>query len=135
MRRSIDLALVLAVVASCLMGCAPGPAGSRVTGEVTFRGKPLEDGSIQFAPAEGQGTFSGGPVIQGRYEVTAERGLAPGKYDVRILANVGEPSDAIPGEGPAGLKPQPIPPQYNFDTTLTAEIDPSVENKFDFHIP
>jgi hypothetical protein len=43
---------------ACLAGCAPdnGLKMGRVSGKITYRGEPVEDGQILFAPDEAKGT-------------------------------------------------------------------------------
>ena len=131
------LALVAAVL---LCGCRGEEAGIRVFGEVTFQGKPLDQGSIEFSPAEGQGTISGGSITNGRYDLPADHRLKPGKYDVRISSTIAPPvrefafEDAPPPETPVVAK-QRISAEYNSRTTLKAELKESGENKFDYKIP
>lgn len=121
-----------------LTGCGgEEPAGNPVTGTVTFQGKPLDQGSIEFSPAAGQGTMSGATITNGEYTIPAESGLKPGKYDVRISSVEGgatvDPNE-MPGEAKMTAKER-IPPEYNSKTTLTAEVKDSGENKIDFTIP
>jgi hypothetical protein len=109
-----------------------------VHGEVTFQGKPLDQGVIVFSPAEDQATLSGGPIKDGRYAVPAESGLAPGKYTVRISSTAG--GGAVTGRSSDADLPEldaqeRIPPEYNSQTKLTAEVRATGENKFDYHIP
>jgi hypothetical protein len=127
--------LCVSVLAAVLCGCGQEPAGSTVSGEVTFQGQPLDQGVIEFSPAEGQGTLSGAPIKDGRYAVPAENGLAPGKYEVRIYSMEGAVSiDQSTEDIPAEPRER-IPSQYNAQTTLTAEVKETGENKFDYKIP
>ena len=121
------------VTAALLLGgCGPEYAGRPVAGVVTFQGKPLDQGMIQFYPAEGQATFSGGEIKDGSYASPAEFGLAPGKYHVRINSPEGSvPADSVE----MVMVKERIPAKYNAETTLTAEVKESGENKFDFEIP
>lgn len=125
------------MTAVLLCGCGGEPAGSSVYGEVTFQGKPLDQGMIIFSPAEGQGTLSGGPIKDGRYTVPAESGLAPGKYTVRISSTEGggPSTGGLRDDVPEVEAKERIPAQYNVQTTLTAEVKESGENKFDYDIP
>jgi hypothetical protein len=125
-----------AAVAWTLCGCGEPPTGNPVTGRVTFQGQPLDQGSIEFSPAAGQGTVSGGMIRDGQYTIPADSGLEPGLYHVRILSTEGPASrtDEMPGEVKTPPK-QRIPVEYNSETTLQAEIKAAGENKFDFAIP
>ncbi len=121
-----------------LLGCGPGVelAGKPVSGQVMFQGKPLDQGTIAFFPAAGQGTFSGGQIKHGQYSVPAEKGLEPGLYEVRISSLEGgpPPTDELPGETTV-IPKERIPAQYNSKTTLKAEVKEAGENKLDFTIP
>ncbi len=125
--------LLIAFLAS---GCGKLPTGNAINGTVTFRGQPLDQGTIEFSPAAGQGTMSGGPIKNGQYLLPAEQGLEPGAYTVRIYSrDAGEQlqADEAPGEA-TGAPTQRIPAEYNTETTLKAEVKAG-ENKFDFNIP
>jgi hypothetical protein len=128
---------LLFVVAFALSGCGGEEhVGNTASGTVTFQGKPLEQGTIEFAPAAGQGTFSGGAITNGTYSLPPTAGLEPGQYTVRISSVEGgesAPTDQPPGE-PIPTGKQIIPAQYNAKSTLTAEIKDGGENKFDFDL-
>jgi hypothetical protein len=79
-RIRAGLALV-ALAALSAAGCN-SPNGS-VTGEVTYDGQPVTDGTITFTPADGKGSVAGGPVAQGRYRV---QNVPPGPKVVQIEA-------------------------------------------------
>ena len=68
-------------------GCGPTRTTEGVRGEVSFDGRPLETGTIDFIPVEGTAGGSARSVIaNGRYEVAAEHGLlANGTYQVRVI--------------------------------------------------
>jgi hypothetical protein len=117
-------------------GCGKPSAGNPVRGTVIFRGQPLDQGTIEFSPAAEQGTMSGGPIKDGQYQVSAEHGLQPGPYTVRIFSSEGgdTPKDEMPGEVTVPPK-QRIPAEFNSDTSLKVEVQESGENRFDFSIP
>src|SRR5687768_14889169 len=81
------LLTVVALVA--LGGCGDSQNRSEVTGRVTLRGQPVDDGIIQFAPLDGQPTGDGAQIAQGQYRIPKEKGLAPGRYRVSIYAGDG----------------------------------------------
>jgi hypothetical protein len=123
-----------AAAAVLLSGCGPERVGQVVTGTVTFQGKPLDQGSIQFQPAEGQSTFSGSSIDNGNYRLPPEFGLAPGKYTVRINSSEGSvPTNSTDVE--VGVFTERIPAKYNSESTLSAEVKEGEDNKFDFEIP
>jgi hypothetical protein len=118
------------------VGCGPEANGRPISGAVTFQGKPLDRGTIQFSPAEGQETLSGGSIVEGRYELPAEHGLEPGKYHVRVYSTEGAAaaSDELPGERIAPFRER-IPAKYNSQTTLTADVKETGDNILAFIIP
>jgi len=55
-----------------------------VEGEVSFDGEPVDVGSIVFMPIAGGGIKTGGQIVDGRYEISAEKGLPLGKHKVLL---------------------------------------------------
>lgn len=107
-------------------GCG-GPTGDRVpvSGEVTLDGQPLDRGSIEFHP-DGEGTLTGGMIVDGTFEIPAAQGAEPGNYSVRIFAS-GESVEGDPEAGPGPeaenqVAEELIPAKFNTETELTAEI-------------
>lgn len=107
-------------------GCG-GPTGDRVplAGEVTLDGQPLDRGSIEFHP-QGEGTITGGMVLDGKFEIPASQGVKPGKYFVRIFAAGGAiENDPVEPPGPEAetqVSEERIPAKYNTETELTEDI-------------
>jgi hypothetical protein len=122
-----------------LTGC--GDAGNRhaVTGAVTLRGRPLDDGIINFAPLDGQETGDGAQIVAGKYLIPRPKGLAPGRYKVTIYAGDGRSGtgDASPDSPHAGQRPgkERVPPQFNEKSDIVKEVTPDGPNQFDFDIP
>jgi hypothetical protein len=131
----VALGLLLAVP---WVGCAD-PTGGReaVSGEVLFKGKPLDQGMIQFLPAEGQDTTSGGLISAGQYAVAKKDGLKPGKYKVIISSGdpkVHAPPDELPG-APFPVAKERLPKEYNTQTKQVVELKAGGPNRFDFNVP
>ena len=124
-------------VCICICGCGKAPTRSRipVSGSVTFDGKPVETGMIVFKDTVNEALApDGGNVVNGIYRVEVQ----PGKKRVEILA-----SRPIANEGPVrpdraqfAITPveQYLPEAYNVKSILTAEVDPSGTNEFDFSL-
>ena len=133
------LALLPAALALCLAGgCRKGPARHEVTGTVLLRGQPLAEGIIEFEPLDGQPSKSGASVLGGAYHIPRDKGLAPGRYRVSIVAGdgsvtsgVGEPTSAPRGATPGGER---VPPEYNVRSKVVREVRTG-KNTFDFNIP
>jgi hypothetical protein len=141
LREELGLRPFLAIWALSLIalgGCGAddGKIGNPVSGSITLHGQPLDQGTIEFLPAAGQGTYSGGPIKEGRYSVPGENGLEPGMYQVKITSMEGGAAnvDEAPGE-PGPPQKQRIPAEFNSATTLKRDVIAGQENIFDFAIP
>jgi hypothetical protein len=129
----LGLLLVVAV-----FGCAD-PSGGReaVSGEIRFKGQPLDQGQIQFIPAEGQDTHSGDLIKEGKYAVDKMKGLKPGKY--KVVISSGDPKQHAPPEelpgAPFPVAKERLPKEYNTASTQVVEVKKGGPNQFDFTIP
>lgn len=123
----VGLLMALPILVGCPAGSAPDM--QPVTGMVTFDGKPVEEGRVQFREvADGQRSFSG-MIANGTYTLDS----AAGPMRVEVLA-----SRIIPGkfdESNPGVK-EPmgemyIPAKFNSRSELTADV-PSGGGAIDF---
>ena len=124
--RRIGCAVVMTAVVAGIAGC--GDAGDRLplAGGVTWRGRPLEKGSIVLIPTAGhRGPKVGAEIVSGRYEIDEDRGPTPGTYRVEVRSDTGEhphsPTDERPTKAPATIK-DPIPQEYNRQSRLNVVI-------------
>jgi hypothetical protein len=122
-----------------LAGCGGDPNGPRaVSGTVRFKGEPLDQGRIHFAPVEKGPTESGATIENGRYQIPKTSGLVPGTYKVSIFSydrrGAKVASEEIPGDPGNTQFKERIPAKYNAKTTLTAEVTRDGANVFDFTI-
>ncbi len=127
--------LLLAAVAT--LGCGGDPNGpQRVSGRVTFRGEPLDQGVIAFVDPSNSVQAGGALVRDGKYDIPAEHGLTPGKYQVTISSPSG--SSVTPEEYAAGktamTSQERIAAKYNSESTLEAEVTAGGTNQFDFEV-
>jgi hypothetical protein len=143
-RRTSGVLSLIAAIALVLPGCGGREDNlprQPISGTVTFDGKPLKAGTIQFFPAgQQEGVAAGGFVTDGRFQVEQKDGPVPGKYSVMIFARDDAPQpaaaeDAMPGD----LKPRRaqtsggrIPLRYNLQTELKAEVKPGGPNTYAF---
>jgi len=124
-------ALILVVGLTSLVGCGNATGNQPVTGEVTFQGKPLDSGSIQFFTTAGPAGPAGGAMITaGKYELPGVHGLPPGTYTVWINSPEPDPTDksAFPATK------ERIPKSYNTQSKVTVEVRAGTANRFDFAI-
>jgi hypothetical protein len=131
--------LVLAV--GLVAGCAGGDELPResVWGTVTLDNQPLATGVIQFSPADKAAgaalNSAGGQITDGKFSISREQGLVPGKYSVAINA-ASKTERTKPAQVGAGkmsdLAKELIPAEYNSATTLTADVKKGGGNDFTF---
>jgi hypothetical protein len=122
-------------------GCGKSDPSGRVaiSGSVTFQGKPLDQGTIQFTSADagGKAAISGGMIKDGKFSVPADKGLPPGKYRVQISSpDTGSAgaAPAMPGD-PAPVAKERIPPEYSgHDSKQEVTVNASGKNHFEFDI-
>lgn len=126
---------LLSVTLLSLLGCGKGEQFQSVSGTVTVDGQPLKKGIITFY-AIGEGSTSGGQVIEGSYSLPADRGPSPGKYRVEITGSrpTGKTEYDIDLKKKVDVEEQFLPPRYHAKSELTAEVVVAGENKFDFEL-
>ena len=109
-----------------------------VSGKVLFKGQPLDQGRIQFVPAQKGPTESGAVIGNGKFTIPRDNGLVPGTYKVSIFSYDQKgpkvQSDEMPGEPSATQYKERIAAKYNAKTTLTAEVKNGGPNTFDFNV-
>lgn len=139
-------ARVLLLVSGCLLcvGCGGGgvkePELAVVTGTILIDGKPEPDLDVVFEPftepnAVDAGKIGGSSMAktdeEGHYELKYKggdkKGAVAGKHVVRISRNMG----GGPAGGETGAAGIPLPPVYNLESTLRAEVAAG-ENTKDF---
>jgi hypothetical protein len=91
-RRAFFLALTVAPVALMPLACGQtGPEMARVTGTVTYKGKPVPKGTVSFvATKAGQRNATGTLDQSGSYQLQTENpgdGAELGDYDVAIFSH------------------------------------------------
>ncbi len=136
--RVIGLTILLVFVSA---GCDDaGLPRVAVKGNVTVNGQALNAGSITFIPTEGSaGPKASGQVSDGAYKLSKKDGPAIGKLRVEIRAdqefayNLDDPED-FDAKAPRVLPQNPIPPQFNDQSTLVCETKEGKTNEFDFDL-
>lgn len=134
--------VVAAAMIATLVGCSGGDGLPRepVSGSVAVEGKPLVKGVITFLPADTElPTQGGGAVVDGKYSISKDQGLVPGKYRVVISSSRDElekskdMANGMPGMAPPVPK-EALPAQYNTNSILTAEVKAGDANLFEFDL-
>lgn len=110
------------------LGCHSEPPLYDVTGTVSLDGTPIEDGEIVFVAADNGSTPGVSRIVRGEYALK----LTAGTKKVKIAA-----SRKVPGKGAMGedfVYQSYVPPRFNEQTTLEAEVKPDSANRFDFKL-
>ena len=135
-RRGRSLLAWLALAATAAPGCgSSGPEMGRVSGTVTYNGKPVPKGTIAFKPVATDGRNATGVLdASGRYSLTTEQpndGAIVGNYVVTVSAHDEPILDYIPQKP---VKPKLLAPakyENPAKTDLKAEVRGG-SNTFDF---
>lgn len=137
----LGLAACLIVGAAAGCGGDDGPTTMRLNGEVTYDGKPVEDGKITLTPTgETPGGSVAGEIKEGRYDIPRDAGpISGGAYKVEIssLAKKGKalPNVVDPGGPSLAVFEELIPRKYNAESTLTVNVsEDSSKNVVDFKL-
>ena len=129
--------LVLVCGLLSLAGCNTDPNQPvGISGKVTWGGEPLPQGNLTLTPIT-TGSATGGEIKNGEFNIPAENGVVPGTYKVMIEAYLPTgrkvPNSNKPGEMADELR-QMIPPRYNHNTELQAEVTRDGENVFTYDL-
>lgn len=126
--------MVLSVIAT---GCGGGMPMGKVTGKVTFKGRPVGEGTVRFQPK--LGPAAAGPLSSdGSYELTTKTphdGTVVGSHTVTIQPLMPFNMDMESRKIISKPKAIPIPEKYRDPATsgLTAEVK-SGQNEVNFEI-
>ncbi|MDR2755715.1 MAG: hypothetical protein LBC20_08425 [Planctomycetaceae bacterium] len=132
------LSIVLIISFLAFVGC--GQKTLTISGNVSFDGAPLNDGGIVLVPIDNPQTEFKEKIINGKYKILIPA-EATGKMIVRIYAMRQEKKqlktlseDSLKLNPSAGMVSiMYIPKQYNTESTLTAEVSPTI-TVFDFKL-
>jgi hypothetical protein len=131
----------LLLVLTSLLGCSgeAGPQTMRVWGDVSFEGKPVEDGTITFESTDGSPPAQG-PIKAGHYDLPAESGPVAAKtYVVKFsaMAKTGKTVPNIMGDGAPTMDVlvETLPAAFNTQSTIKKTIASEPEkNQFNFKL-
>jgi hypothetical protein len=138
MRYLILTILLLPII----IGCGSNNPQGRVMvrGEVTFDGKPLEKGDILFSSVEGTTPMvaTGSPIKNGKFSLSAEKGLIPDQtYSVQFRSVEEIPDTRKETNDPLGgdIKTRNIlPPKYGVKSKETVTATKKSPNVFQFDL-
>lgn len=134
--------LMVAILASAVAGCGEsGPTRAPIRGKVTVGGQPLAAGRVLFTPlAPNHGPAASARVAAGEYKLSISDGPVVGQNRVEVEAdlNLGFPIDdeaAFAKRGGKPLPPNPIPPAFNKQSGVIADVKAGEENTYDIAMP
>ncbi len=120
-------AMLLIVSMIACPGCG-SPEVCSLSGTITYDGKPIEDGSIRLDPIAADAGPTGKTIIKnGKYEISSDQGMQPGKFEVAIYA-VFPTGREIPAPEHVGDETKMIPEmvllpeKYNAMTELSVAL-------------
>lgn len=135
--RSPFLSAWVAAFAVAAGGCGSGDGLPRepISGTVKLDGQPLDGGMITFTPTQAAEPVVTALIKDGSYYLARSEGPIPGPHRVQVWA-----------KKPTGKKiPDPdnreeiieemrsiVPPRYNLNSELSAEVKPGGTNEFEF---
>lgn len=131
--KHILLGAVLPLASVVLPGCSGAGDTTAVQGKVTYNGKSVTNGVINFRT---QGAPPKGGVI--KPDGTYSYDLPPGQYQVRIDTAPAMPTGWKEGDPPPKLPPRQVPEKYasygtsGLTANITGEEDPQT---VDFTLP
>jgi hypothetical protein len=127
--------LVLALLAGC--AASDQLPTAKVTGKVTYKGKPVPTGTIMFIPEGDKPSATGELKSDGTYELTTYEegdGAVLGKHSIEINA-LEDMAGKLP-EQRSGTPSSLIPDKYSNRSTsnLSAEVEDVEVNTIDFEL-
>jgi hypothetical protein len=108
---------VVIVQTVLLIGCGDGLDRRRVAGIVTYKGQPVDKGTIFFEPTESVGKIAPTvylPIREGKYD-TGPQGPIPGRYKV-IVGGIREGSSRVDDDGITHT--DQLFPDYKFEVDI-----------------
>jgi hypothetical protein len=92
-------ALLVAIFVSSFVGCTKQEKLYRVSGAVTYNGKPIPKGLIFFDPKAG-GPQGFANILDGKYDTAKGKGIRGGEYEIRVNGFDGKEAPEAPfGQG------------------------------------
>lgn len=129
--RGSRVGAVFAFVASAalVVGCSGDGNYGDVSGTVSYDGKPLEDGLIEFLPAEGKGQTASAPIKDGKYSVT-KASVGNAKVQIRGSKVTGKKKMYDTPDSPeVAIIAELLPPKYHEKSELTFEVKRGANEK------
>lgn len=126
--RAARAGAIFLLAATMIVGCG-GSELSEVTGTITYDGKAIENGSIAFTPADGNGPTAGSAIKDGKY--TAQKvPVGTAKVSIHGAKVTGKKMMYDdPKSQPVITSTEFLPAKYNTATELQYEVKPGHQTK------
>lgn len=134
-RLPFPMVIFLAVTAFTLGGCGAAsdvPELGKVSGTVTFDGKPLADANVEFRPVQGGRPSGAMTDREGHYSLIYTQG-SPGALIGKHSVLISTARYAPQPDGSTVPIPEKIPAKYHEKTTLSEEVKAGT-NHFNFDL-
>lgn len=140
---TLSLAVAVLTAAGCGAGPDDAPLRAPVTGTVTLDNQPLPSGVIRFVP---EGTTTGpqasASITDGTFQLPEELGPVVGSHRVEIESTDDgglafddeEAVQRLQASGRKRVQVFRIPPVYNRQSQLRADIDAEAPNQLTFEL-
>lgn len=121
-----------AVAGLALVGCSRGDGKLSLAGAVTLDGVPVAQGTLVMTSG---GSAATAVIDHGAFEIAADKGLPPGKYQVRVVAYELTGREIPDSEFPDRTVPerrQIIPEVYNERSELLIDLTADNASNLEF---
>ncbi len=138
LRHFTCLSFLCLLVTGC--GGAEGPFTVTVSGTITLDGNPVPSGQILFNDIAGKEKAYAGLIDGGKFSFPSTLGqkkvviTSPQEVKGKSTVVGGTPGDPVSEENPALQILESIPPMYNSQSTLTADVTSDGPNEFTFDL-
>ncbi len=137
--KRVSFLLPFVVLCAFVIGCGGQAAPVGVSGNVTFDGKPLSNGTITFIPVSTDaGQQRDAKIENGTFELSRAEGLLPEldfKVSIKAFVKTGRKYPNANDAASADEVVQVIPRHYNSDTTLHFRTSKNVrDNQLEFNL-
>jgi len=123
LRCGVSFAGLLLLACSCLVaGCGHDEGGATVKGKVTYKGRPVVEGSLSFIP-QSMPTAYGRLQPDGSYALVNHRNserIEPGAYVVVIVSGANR---SLTAEGAQAQQELPVPVSVTNQATTPLKFD------------
>jgi len=120
---------VFTAAVGLLVGCAGEGDFGEVSGTVNYDGKPVEDGAINFFPADGKGPTAGDVIKGGKYTVK-KAPVGTAKVSISGSKVVGKKKVYDTKDSPEmPITQELLPAKYNEKSELTFDVKRGTNEK------